>query len=83
MIDQRPSYLSSTPAFATATVSGVHLAAAENVSDDTKRVNFQNNFYVPRGYSLSPQISQDLSYPCSGFFLNAGSVVLVATSPSQ
>ena len=72
VIDQRPSYLSSTPKFAT----GLPVfAAAEDIADPTKRVNFQNNFYVPRPSALSPQIPQHVSLPSPGFFLGAGSIV--------
>jgi len=77
VIDMRPSYLSSVPPFASSSLEqGQYvIVAAENIGDPTKRVNFQNNYYVPRTYALSPQIPQDANLPCGGFFLGAGSVV--------
>jgi hypothetical protein len=68
VLDVRPSYLSSAPNLG----SGM----TESVSDATKRVNFQNNYAVPRKYALTPQIPQDLSLPAPGFTLGAGAVVL-------
>jgi len=57
----------------------------ESVADATKRVNFQNNYAVPRTYALSALIPPDVALPCSGFTLGSGSVVLsgnVITSPT-
>ena len=68
IIDVRPSYLSSAPNLG----SGM----TEAIADPTKRVYFQNNFYVPRTFSLTPQIPFDLALPASGFFLGAGAVVV-------
>ena len=66
--------MSSTPTFAT--------GASESISDPTKRVNFQNNYYVPRTYALSPQVPQDVNLPTPGFFLDAGSVMVSGTTVS-
>src|SRR5215467_1464963 len=76
VIDFRPSYLTSVPNFTTGVVSSGTFTASENISDPTKRVNFQNNFAVPRTYALSPRVPQDANLPCSGFFLGARSVLL-------
>jgi len=76
-IDVRPSYLSAAPNLG----SGM----TEYVPDATRRVYFQNNYAVPRTYSLSPLIPPDLSLPTSGFVLGAGSVVIsgkIITTPS-
>jgi hypothetical protein len=62
-IDFRPSYLSSAPNLG----SGM----TESVADTTKRVYFQNNYAVPRTYSLSAQIPADLAIPAPGFFLGS------------
>jgi hypothetical protein len=76
VIDVRPSSLSAAPDLGT--------GMKESVSDATKRVNFQNNYSVPRTAALTPQIPQDLSLPAPGFFLGSGSVLLssnVITTP--
>ena len=83
VIDQRPSYLTSVPNFATFVNGSLTLSVAENTSDATKRVNFKNNFAVPRTYALSPRVPQELSLPASGFFLGSGSVLLTTTRPPQ
>jgi len=74
VIDYRPRYLLSTPAFAP--------GAFENIRDPTKRVGFQNNYYVPRSYALSPRVPQEVNFPSSGFLLGAGSVVINGTTIS-
>ena len=68
VIDFRPSNLSSAPNLG----SGM----TESVADATKRVNFANNYTVPRTYALSAQIPADVALPCSGFFIGAGAVVI-------
>ena len=66
--DWRPSSLSSVPDLG----SGMK----ESIADPTRRVYFQNNFAVPRTYSLSSLIPADVALPCSGFTLGAGAVTL-------
>ena len=40
------------------------------------RINFDNNYAVPRTYALSAQIPADMAIPASGFLLGSGSVLL-------
>jgi hypothetical protein len=64
VIDMRSSYPSDVPTFPD------YLGpASENTSDPTKRVLFQNNFYVLRTRALSPQIPQDVNLSVLGFLL--------------
>jgi len=74
-IDFRPSYLSSAPNLG----SGM----TESVVDATKRVYFQNNYAVPRTYSLSAQIPADMAIPAAGFFLGSGAVVISGITHSS
>lgn len=75
VIDLRQSYLSSAPNLG----SGM----SEAVADATKRVYFQNNYTVPRTYSLSAQVPPDLSLPATGFFLGSGAVVISGNTISS
>ena len=63
VVDYRSSNLSSVPDLG----SGMK----ESIADPTRRVYFQNNFAVPRTYSLSPQIPADVACPAVAFHLEA------------
>jgi hypothetical protein len=79
VIDSRTSYLSSAPNLG----SGM----TESVADATKRLYFQNNYYVPRTSALTAQIPQDWNLPSPGFMLGGGSVSVpgigVVSSPQK
>jgi hypothetical protein len=79
-LDMRPSYLSSAPSLGTMTEvvgSTVSLISGGTYTIDvTKRIAFQNSYYVPRTYSLTALVPQDLNIPTPGFFLGSGSVSL-------
>lgn len=66
IIDQRTSYLSSAPNLG----SGM----TEAIATPTLRAGFIANYYVPRTFSLTPQIPFDLALSASGFTLGGGSV---------
>jgi len=78
VIDYRPSYLTSVPDLG----SGMK----ESIADPTRRVYFQQNFQVPRTFSLSSLIPADVATPCSGFPLGGGAVVIggnTITTPTR
>jgi hypothetical protein len=66
--DQRTSFLSAAPNLG----SGM----AEAIATPTLRAGFIANYYVPRTFSLTPQIPFDLALPAPGFFLGSGAVVI-------
>jgi len=77
VIDYRPSYLTSVPSLGSMT---------ESIADPTRRVCFQQNFQVPRTFSLSSLIPADVATPCSGFPLGGGAVVIggnTITTPTR
>ena len=78
VIDYRPSNLTSVP--------DLGAGMKESIPDPTRRVYFQNNYAVPRTYSLSALIPADVALPCSGFPLGGGSVVIggnTITTPTR
>ena len=66
IIDQRTSYLSSAPNLG----SGM----TEAIAAPSLRAGFSANYYVPRTFSLTPQIPFDLALSAPGFTLGSGSV---------